>query len=96
MNICTHHSPLTSYPPPRTSQFKPQDSRLRQLFPKMNLSGGPTLSDLGFDLLSRLLALNPERRISMREALEHPWFSEPPHPTPRNLMPAYALGQQAR
>ncbi|KAJ0988887.1 hypothetical protein J5N97_007243 [Dioscorea zingiberensis] len=34
------------------------------------------MSDVGFDLLKKLLALNPERRITAKDALEHAWFNE--------------------
>ncbi|KAL8427510.1 hypothetical protein Efla_000547 [Eimeria flavescens] len=34
----------------------------------------------GWDLLSRLLAWNPTKRISACAALEHPWFRTPPLP----------------
>lgn len=36
----------------------------------------PTYSLRGFDLLSRLFEFDPERRITAREALAHPWFTE--------------------
>eukprot|EP00976_Prorocentrum_cordatum_P032230 655372-Prorocentrum_minimum.AAC.3 len=47
----------------------------------MSVSGGPTLSDLGFDLLNKLLTYDPEARISAQDALDHPWFEE--HPLPK-------------
>ncbi|EEY65465.1 cyclin-dependent kinase, putative [Phytophthora infestans T30-4] len=38
------------------------------------------LSRAGVDLLSRMLQLNPKKRISVREALEHEFFNEKPEP----------------
>jgi len=32
------------------------------------------LSNKGVDLLSKLMALDPEKRISAKAALEHEWF----------------------
>jgi cell division cycle 2-like protein len=49
----------------------------------------PWLSEAGFDLLSSLLELCPERRITAREALHHPWFREHPLPQDLALMPTY-------
>lgn len=34
------------------------------------------MSASGIDLLSRMLQLQPEKRISAREALDHPFFTE--------------------
>ncbi|KAL0233455.1 hypothetical protein PCE1_001970 [Barthelona sp. PCE] len=36
----------------------------------------PDLDDLGLDLLGKLLELDPVKRISAKDALEHPWFSQ--------------------
>ncbi|KAH6769202.1 hypothetical protein C2S51_014538 [Perilla frutescens var. frutescens] len=36
----------------------------------------PSLSALGLDLLERLLACDPSRRIAARDALNHAWFTE--------------------
>ncbi|EER29425.1 negative regulator of the PHO system [Coccidioides immitis H538.4] len=36
----------------------------------------PQIDQLGLDLLSRMLQLRPEMRISAAEALRHPWFHE--------------------
>ncbi|KAM0944550.1 putative protein-serine/threonine kinase CMGC-CDK-PITSLRE family [Dioscorea sansibarensis] len=34
------------------------------------------LSKQGYDLLKRLLEVNPRKRISAAAALKHPWFSD--------------------
>ncbi|XP_078171899.1 cyclin-dependent kinase G-2-like [Carex rostrata] len=64
-------------------------NRLREKFPPTSFSGRPTLSEAGFDLLNKLLTYDPERRISAKEALRHPWFSEVPLPKSRDFMPTF-------
>ncbi len=44
----------------------PHPAQLRQKFPYITAAG--------LDLLSRLLAYDPDRRISAEEALKHPYF----------------------
>jgi cell division cycle 2-like protein len=34
------------------------------------------LSDLGLDLMLKLMAYDPSKRITAEEALDHPWFKE--------------------
>jgi serine/threonine protein kinase len=51
-------------------------SRLRQEFPA-HTAYGQGLTDTGFDLLNRLLALDPARRITAKEALDHRWCGLP-------------------
>lgn len=36
------------------------------------------LTDCGIDLLQGLFALNPAKRLSAKDALQHPWFGEEP------------------
>ena len=65
--------------------------KLRDLFPTNSFSGGVCLNDTGFDLLTKLLAMNPATRISASQALQHPWLtSEEPYPTPIDLMPRFS------
>ncbi len=40
------------------------------------------LSGAGIDLMNAFLTFDPDRRISAKEALQHPWFTE--HPLPQN------------
>lgn len=46
--------------------YPPQD--LRQIIPQ--------LDNVGHDLLAKLLQMNPDVRITARDALQHPWFAE--------------------
>ncbi|SGY13662.1 BQ5605_C010g05935 [Microbotryum silenes-dioicae] len=51
----------------------------------------------GLDLMSRLLAYDPEKRISTEEALRHPYFSESPLPKHSDLFasfPSVANGEK--
>ena len=47
----------------------------------------PAASEDALDLIGRLLQLNPARRISAAEALEHRYFQLKPDPTPPPLLP---------
>ena len=47
----------------------------------------PAASEDALDLIGRLLQLNPSRRISAAEALEHRYFHVKPDPTPPPLLP---------
>lgn len=53
---------------------------LRKKFPATSFIGSPALTDLGFDLLSKLLTYDPEKRITAEDALNHKWFLEAPLP----------------
>lgn len=49
----------------------------KRLFSKIThgrFSISPSLSPNVVDLISKLLVVNPKRRLSFEEALEHPWF----------------------
>jgi len=59
--------------------------RLREKVPPLNLVvQGPYLSDCGFDLLEKMLYLDPSKRIHAGEALAHDWFTTE-SPKPKNL-----------
>jgi serine/threonine protein kinase len=49
----------------------------------------PDLSPDGFDLLNRMLAYDPKKRISVQEALAHPFFDERPLAKDPELMPTF-------
>jgi cell division cycle 2-like protein len=78
-------------------QFKPQESQLRKKFPVMVFGGSqPILNDTGFDLLSRMLEMNPAKRITAAEALQHPWFAEAPRAVNAALMPSFPQRHQGK
>lgn len=54
---------------------------------------GRTLSEAGFELLSSLLTLDPEKRATAAEALEHRWFKEAPFPKDLPMMPTFPVKQ---
>lgn len=45
------------------------------------------------DLLLSMLCYDPKRRISAREALDHPFFDEDPIPCPLESMPRFKSQQ---
>jgi cell division cycle 2-like protein len=49
----------------------------------------PLLTEAGYDLLLRLLDLNPERRISAQQALRHAYFKEHPPPKDSSMFPTF-------
>jgi cell division cycle 2-like protein len=75
--------PLTS----KISWKAPAKGKLRELFPSNSFAGGVFLNDTGFDLLSKMLLLDPKTRISSRDALNHQWFTEAPIACPKEFMP---------
>lgn len=46
----------------------------------------PKMSELGFDLASQLLQMNPRKRVTADEALTHPWFTLEPLPEPLDFL----------
>lgn len=51
------------------------------------------VSPNGLDLLNRLLAYDPTRRMTATEALAHPYFTESPLPAAQELMPTFPNSQ---
>lgn len=49
----------------------------------------PMLSPTGIDLLCRLLAYDPNRRITAIDALQHPFFTEAPLPKDPSMFPTW-------
>ncbi|KAB8087827.1 hypothetical protein EE612_012250 [Oryza sativa] len=84
--------------PGATVKFgKQTHNRLRDKFRAVSFTGGPMLSEAGFDLLNRLLTYDPEKRISAEDALNHEWFRELPLPRSKDFMPTFpALNEQDR
>lgn len=52
--------------------FKPSFPKFKKADPKQHL---PTFSTHALDLLMKLIALDPAKRISAKDALDHPYFS---------------------
>jgi len=63
-------------------------NKLRNLFPSTtSFGGGAALSNAGFDLMNRLLELDPTKRITAKEAVAHEFWKESPLPAPFSAMP---------
>ncbi|TMW56467.1 hypothetical protein Poli38472_006477 [Pythium oligandrum] len=72
----------------------PKTNKLREKFPLAASfsGGGSSLSNAGFDLLNQLLAFDPKKRISAKDALKHEYFRESPPPKAQELMPTFPSG----
>jgi len=79
-------------------QFPKQPyNKLRDKFPApsaLREEQAGALTDAGYDLLARLLTLDPARRITAKEALEHDWFKEHPRAKDKHLMPTFPTREE--
>uniref|UniRef100_A0A7N0RJ30 cyclin-dependent kinase n=2 Tax=Kalanchoe fedtschenkoi TaxID=63787 RepID=A0A7N0RJ30_KALFE len=80
---------FSSLPGSKAKFVKQPYNVLRKKFPVTSFTGAPALSDAGFDLLSRMLTYDPIKRITVHEALNHPWFQEVPMAKSKEFMPTY-------
>ncbi|KAI0492779.1 hypothetical protein KFK09_027055 [Dendrobium nobile] len=72
--------------------FVKKPFKLQEKFPRSSAAsflGRPSLSTAGFNLLTQLLTYDPEKRITVDDALNHPWFRESPLPTTKDFMPTF-------
>ena len=72
---------------------------LRDKFPIMPTGPDDSmyLSDKGLDLMQKMMAYDPAKRITAEEALKHPWFSESPLPEEIDNMPSFqSLNEMSR
>jgi cell division cycle 2-like protein len=72
---------------PRKAKSNVKDTQLwahyRNMFPRSAFKDTGILTDVGVDLLVSLLALDPSKRISAVDALNHQFFDQNPLPTVR-------------
>jgi cell division cycle 2-like protein len=54
-----------------------------------SFTGGPALTTQGFDLLERMLHMDPAQRISAEDALKHEYFKEKPLRKHEDMMPTF-------
>ena len=69
--------------------------RLKDKFKRASFTSAPALSEAGLDLMTKMLILNPDNRITCAEALKHRYFYEEPYPKAHNLMPTFPSTHKA-
>ncbi|GJQ13931.1 hypothetical protein GpartN1_g5722.t1 [Galdieria partita] len=62
---------------------------LRQRFDNTIYGGQTSITNLGLDLMNKLLTYDPEKRIQAQDALNHPYFEEIPKPIDPSLMQTF-------
>ncbi|KAK8801277.1 CDK kinase [Blastocystis sp. subtype 4] len=63
--------------------------KLREIIPSAPLLGMRYLTNNGLDLMLKLLAFDPDQRISAEDALKHPYFRENPPMKKPDEMPVF-------
>ena len=65
-------------------------NRLRDKFKKASFTGAQSsLSENGLELLTSMLILNPDKRITAANALKHTYYAEDPPPKQHHMMPTF-------
>ena len=64
-------------------------NRLKDRFKRTSFTSATALSESGLDLMQRMLTYDAEKRITAKEALQHPYFKEAPPPKAHHLMPTF-------
>ncbi|KAL4341407.1 hypothetical protein GQ457_08G037280 [Hibiscus cannabinus] len=80
---------FSELPGSKANYSKQPYNLLRRKFPVASFTGSPVLSDAGFDLLNRLLTYDPEKRVTVDDALNHSWFRELPLPKSKEFLPTF-------
>jgi len=82
---------VSELPHMRKVNFKPQPfNHLKEKFRRgHSFTSETALSDAGLDLLTSMLCLDPNKRITAKDALAHAYFSEQPMPKAHHLMPTW-------
>jgi len=72
-------------------KFETVEPSIRKQFiaGKPLVSGGPIYSSACEDMLMKLLAFDPSKRLDPNTALSHPWFKEEPQTCPPSAIPEY-------
>ncbi|XP_039069397.1 cyclin-dependent kinase G-2-like isoform X2 [Hibiscus syriacus] len=80
---------FSELPGTKANYSKQRYNLLRKKFPAASFTGSGVLSDAGFDLLSRLLTYDPEKRITASDALNYDWFRELPLAKSKEFFPTF-------